>query len=122
MKEPEKNIRVHPDFEDKESFEEGVDKMYNQQSMRERFEEEFGKDQYGGKQAFRQVFVTPFIEKEIQLALKEQREETVEMIEGVRFGYEPPYEGQTDELMENQWEDNVILLNKLLTNLNQEKL
>jgi len=47
--------------------------------MRERFEEEFGKDQYGGKQAFRQVFVTPFIEKEIQLALKEQREEIVEM-------------------------------------------
>jgi len=28
---------VHPDFEDKESFEEGVDNMYNQQTMRELF-------------------------------------------------------------------------------------
>ena len=117
MKEPEKNIRVHPDFEDKESFEEGVDKMYNQQSMRERFD---GKFRNSATSTYRNNKLYAFIEKEIQLALKEQREETVEMIEGVRFGYEPPYEGQTDELMENQWEDNVILLNKLLTNIKQD--
>ena len=100
----------------------------NKQTMRERFD---GKFRNSATSTYRNNKLYAFmekeiqialIEKEIQLALKEQREEIVEMIEGVRFGYEPPYEGQTDELMENQWEDNVILLNKLLTNLNQEKL
>jgi len=77
MKEPEKNIRVHPDFEDKESFEEGVDKMYNQQSMRERFD---GKFRNSATSTYRNNKLYAFIEKEIQLALKEQREETVEMV------------------------------------------
>ena len=57
----------------------------------------------------------------IEATYKSAIEECVRVAEGMRFKYEPPYEGQEDKEMERDWQQRVTALTDLITTLKADK-
>ncbi len=51
--------------------------------------------------------------------IRERDERIKGLVEGIRFGYTPPYEGSKDEDMERMWQAKVEVLDKILTILKE---